>query len=154
MAGVPAQRARFVSVHGMLCCHVIACSSLSHDLALQRNVHNRVNACVAMYAIARPGLRLPMHISISCEQNKDCMQLQCWMMTQLVTSMACRMLSHTTSRVFLCRIAARKGLGCGSSGPASASTVHKRATHALMFRKVISHCSESGLAASVCTRVM
>jgi len=59
----------------MTCC--VFCSSPSHDLALQRNVHNRVIACAAMYAIARPGLRLPMHISISCEQNTGCM-LRSW----------------------------------------------------------------------------
>jgi len=81
------------------------------------------------------------------------MQLQCLMMTRLVTCMACRMLLHTNSRVFIRRIAAPKGLGCGSSGPASASQAHMRATHALRFRKVISHSGESGLAASVFARV-
>jgi len=75
------------------------------------------------------------------------MQVQCVMMTQFVTSTACRMLLDTNSRVFLCRTAAQKG--CGSSDPASASTAHKRATHALMFRKVISQSSEFGLAARV-----
>ena len=75
------------------------------------------------------------------------MQLQCMMMTQFVTPIACRMLLDTSSRVFLCRIAAPKG--CGSSDPASASTAHMRATHALMFRKVISHSGEFGLAACV-----
>ncbi len=141
--------------------HFVFSFSPTQDSRTQCTMHSRINASAAMYIIARPGLRLPMYISISCEQNKDCMQLQywmmmqlqCWMMMQLVTSMACRILLHTTSRVFHSKIAARKGLGCGSSGPASASTVHKRATHALMFRKVISHSSESGLAASVRTHV-
>ncbi len=54
----------------MLC----VCSSLDHDLALQQNVHSKINASTAMCVITKTGLWLPMHISMSCEQNTCCMQ--------------------------------------------------------------------------------
>ena len=64
------------------------------------------------------------------------------------------MLLNTAARVFFSTIAAPKGLGYSSAGPAPVSTEHMRATHALTFRKVISHSNESGLAAFVCARIM
>jgi len=59
---------------GMHCGMLCDCSSLNHDVALQQNVHGKINASAAMYVITRPGLWLPVHISISCEQNTGCMQ--------------------------------------------------------------------------------
>ncbi len=59
-----------------MACYVF-CFSPTHDLALQRNVHGEINASAATYVVARPGLWLPMHISISCEQNSECV-LSSW----------------------------------------------------------------------------
>ncbi len=64
MAGVPAQKAHIASLSMP---SFVFCHSPTPDLAVQRNMLGRTSASAAMYVIARPGLWLTVHISMSCE---------------------------------------------------------------------------------------